>query len=154
LDFISQYLAIIDICGQWSEIGRRSRWQQEQRWREVYAARLHASTGKWRWGQLEWHVFSFHHAPALEGTSAVEGYLQTLASELIVIPEQHSHPTLPAIHLSADRLPQFQDSGFDVMVWPPDLGWTMAFTHEEGSCGPYFARREWMAKHPDWKPSA
>jgi hypothetical protein len=32
----------------------------------------------------------------------------------------------------------------DYYVFPPNLAWTMAFTHEDGWLGPYFAR------HPDF----
>lgn len=34
----------------------------------------------------------------------------------------------------------------DCVVFPPNMAWTMAFTHEDGWIGPIFAR------HPQWEP--
>ena len=36
----------------------------------------------------------------------------------------------------------------DAYVFPPDLAWTMVFTHEDGWLGPYFSRATWVDKPP------
>ena len=92
---------------------------------------------------IEWHVFSFGHARALEGEKAAVAY-DSLESPLafIVCPEDGD---APAFRVTGGTLPQLRATGMDVYVWPEDLTWTMAFTHEDGYCGPYFSRREWMA---------
>lgn len=139
------YLEVLDACGgNRDELGVRDRWALAQRWREVYAARLHAATGKWQWGGFDWHVFSWEHAPAYSGRKAVACYREQAASPFLVLPhEARGSEALPAFRLSEARLPLFEGLWLDVMVWPEDLSWTTAFTHEE-DCGPYFSRREWL----------
>jgi hypothetical protein len=150
MESLTRYLAVLEDCGgERTELTKRIRWDREQQWRHVYAARLHAATGKWKWQDYDWHVFSYQHAKALSGAKAVAEYLRLEAPVLIVIPGEHSYPRLPAFQLSATILPDFQGSGLDVLVWPEGLNWTMAFTHEEGWCGPYFSRREWMLPDAD-----
>jgi hypothetical protein len=147
---LKRYLSILGTCsGEPIELERRGRWDRERQWRHVYAARLHATTGRWRWREYDWHVFSYQHARALSGAKAVPEYLRHAAPVLIIIPEESSSPDLPAIRLSGARLPRFEGAGLDVLVWPEDLTWTMAFTHEEGCFGPYFSRREWAVPDAD-----
>jgi Domain of unknown function (DUF4275) len=145
MNSLTRYLAILEAGdGERIELGQQSRWDWERRWRHAFASRLYAATGKWVWHQYDWHVFSYQYARALSGDEAIAEYLGLAAPVLIVIPEQHSFPALPAFRLTDAKLPQFLGSGLDVLVWPEDLSWTMAFTHEEGWCGPFFSRREWV----------
>jgi hypothetical protein len=55
---------------------------------------------------------------------------------------------LPAFEIVRRSLPDFENSGQDIYVWPNGLDWTMAFTHEDGWLGPYFSRREWISIPP------
>lgn len=106
-------------------------------WRRVFATKLHAATGRWKHGPFEWHVFSFGHADTLCGDEAVAAYQSECPEVVVVCPESDR---LEAVRLHGGRLPTFR--GDDVYVWPPDLAWTMAFTHEESlGLGPYFSRR-------------
>jgi hypothetical protein len=82
----------------------------------------------------------------LAGEAAIAEYVRLEASPFLVIPEEVGPPPLPAFRISSGELPRFQDSGLDVLVWPEDLSWTMAFTHEEGWLGPYYCRREWIGR--------
>ncbi len=120
-------------------IDRKVRWMLVQEWRQVYAIGLHAARGRWKRGQYEWHVFSFRHCPALSGKKATAAYLEQHSTELIVCPETER---LNAIRLKGTGLPDFRALGEDIYVWPVDVAWTMAFTHEFG-LGPYFSRLEW-----------
>lgn len=150
---LTRYLTIIEACGgEFTELSNRNRWDREQQWRHTYAARLHAAKGKWKWQEYDWHVFSYQHTPSICGDKAVATYARLEAPLLIVIPEAHSFPSLPALQLSTASLPQLQGAGLDVLVWPDDLNWTMAFTHEASSCGPYFSRREWAVPDADGTP--
>jgi len=140
-----------------------------QGWREVYAAGLHAATGQWRLGGFDWHVFSFKHARALNGLRALSAYKAEQPKSLIVCPalvgrriprltndrvegepsggqrSLGSSNAMPAVRLEHARLPVFAGRGADLLVAPPDLAWTMAFTHEESlDIGPYFSRRDWI----------
>jgi hypothetical protein len=55
------------------------------------------------------------------------------------------HPGASVLRLVNGALPDFRPLCDDVYVWPDDLAWTMAFTHEEASgLGPYYCRREWV----------
>lgn len=112
-----------------------------QRWREVYAVRLHVATGDWTRCGYDWHSFSDGCTPAQRGIVGWMTYeRETVPARVIVCP----HERLPAIEIvGAARLPDFRAHGLDLMVWPDGLAWTMAFTHQDGRGGPYFCRREW-----------
>jgi hypothetical protein len=128
--------------GQRDVIPIRRRHALLQEWRHVYAASLHAATGKWTWRGWDWHVFSFGHARSIDGEKALFTYASLKPPlRLIVCPQ---HDRLPAFEIIGGLLPDFNNSGDEIYVWPEGLEWTMAFTHEDGNCGPYFSRREWM----------
>jgi len=80
-----------------------------------------------------WHIFSADRYPHVSGKEALAQYRQQQAPEYIV--------------LSNDRKFAFASGARPEQVWlsdccvfPPNLAWTMAFTHEDGWLGPYFAR--------------
>jgi hypothetical protein len=128
--------------GRREPIPIQRRWQLLQQWREVYAAQLHAVTGKWTWKGYDWHVFSFRHAQAIDGLKASLTYASLPPPKrCIVCPHDER---LPAVVIGGGSLPDFGDTGQDITVWPHNLAWTMAFTHETGWFGPYFSRREWI----------
>lgn len=83
-----------------------------------------------------WHVFSGGRYPSTEGEAALNYYRAQVGTEFIVLSNDRKTAFL------TDRLPE-SASLFDYYVFPPNLAWTMAFTHESGWLGPYFAR------HPD-----
>jgi Domain of unknown function (DUF4275) len=137
------YQAVLDRCGGLHQpLANPDRWAVIQAWREVYAAGLHAATGRWKRGQFEWHVFSFGHTRALNGERSALAYTAERPGVLIVCPESVN---VPAVRLVNGALPDFRLLCDDVYVWPEDLTWTMAFTHEESwGFGPYYCRREWV----------
>ncbi|MGV3659811.1 MAG: DUF4275 family protein [Prosthecobacter sp.] len=82
-----------------------------------------------------WHIFSGGRYPSLEGEQARVEYLSQICCEFVVLSNGRDAAFL------TDTRPE--DRPFsDFYVFPPNLAWTMAFTHEEGWLGPYFA------KHP------
>jgi hypothetical protein len=136
------YRDTLDRCGGRLEIiERRERWRLLQRWRECYAAGLHFAKGKWKLGGYEWHVFSFGYAPALRGRRAVAAYRAQPAGAFVVCPELESM-LMPAVRITGGALPDLAAVYEDMYVWPEDLSWSMAFTHE--GLGPYFSRAEWV----------
>ena len=142
------YLQLLADCGgHYTVVPRQECSALLQSWREVYAAGMFAATGRWSMGGLEWHVFSFEHAKALCGEPALAAYREELPEEVILFPQTSRE--LPVVRLSAERLPELRALSarcLDVLVWPEDRSWTMAFTHEESlGLGPYFSRREWLA---------
>jgi len=85
-----------------------------------------------------WHIFSSGRYPSEEKGHALAQYQQQLATEYIVLSNDGKTA------LTTDLRPNKADL-FDYYVFPRNLAWTMAFTHEDGWLGPYFA------KHLDYK---
>ena len=144
----SDYLEIITAGGGWQQtLEWRVRHELMQEWRQVYAAALHAATGKWAQPDYEWHVFSFGYARALDGEKAAAAY-ESLERPpaFIVCPEEDDDG--PAFRVTGGKLPNLRATGMDVYRWPEDLAWTMAYTHEDGYFGPYFSRRVWLGGQP------
>src|SRR5437660_1294876 len=131
--------------GQVVPLAEAERWALLQEWRRVFAVWLHAATGRWK-QQFEWDVFCGEYARALNAEKAAAAYAAEHPAAVIVCPESG---VLPAVRLQGGELPSFRVEADDVYVWPPDLSWTMAFTHEEDlGLGPYFSRQEWVASGP------
>lgn len=84
-----------------------------------------------------WHVFSAGIYPSVAGMEALECYRQQIGMELVVLSNDRK------LAFVTDLLPQ-SSSLADFYVFPQNFAWTMAFTHEDGYLGPYFAR------HPDF----
>lgn len=84
-----------------------------------------------------WHVFSGNRFPSVSGQDALLHYRQQVSDSFIALGNDCK------LAFVTDLLPQ-QSSLADYYVFPKNFAWTMAFTHEEGWCGPYFAR------HPDY----
>lgn len=105
----------------------------EERWRAVYASNGTAPA----LGQYLWHTFSYAAYPSVSGNDAEQLYTEHRDEEVIVL----SNDRKTALRVTA---PPVSDWVIDFYVFPSDLTWTMAFTHEDGWLGPYFA------KHPDY----
>lgn len=80
-----------------------------------------------------WHIFSFERYPSLAGVEAQSEYEKHLAAEYIVLSNDRD------MAFYTDQRPSFC-SLRDYLVFPANLAWTMAITHEDGWLGPYFAR--------------
>ena len=141
----ADYLAEVERCGgARSALSRKERGAALQAWRAVYAAAYYAATGKWRKGPFDWHVFSFGYTRAVHGPRAVAVYEAQPVVPFLVVPEDGRWP---AFRCDGAGWPDFGPPGLDVYVWPADLSWTMAFTHEAGiDIGPYFCWREWAGQ--------
>ncbi len=80
-----------------------------------------------------WHIFSGGRYQSLSGTAAREEYVKQSAAAYIVLGNDRKTA------FTTEKLPS-ACSLSDYYVFPPNLAWTMAFTHEDGWLGPYFAR--------------
>ena len=101
----------------------------QRRWMEVYGK-------NWRGlntGAFMWHLFSGGGYPAQERQDAQRAYDEHQADQYVVL----SNDGLSA--LLTDLRPT-NLTWKDVYVFPKNLAWTMAFTHEVGWLGPYFAK--------------
>jgi hypothetical protein len=79
-----------------------------------------------------WHIFSAGRHPCLSGTAAQQQYQQQQGKAFLVLANDRQHALLTDLRPETCRYT-------DYYVFPPNLTWTMAFTHEEGWLGPYFA---------------
>jgi hypothetical protein len=126
------------------ELAQHERWSWQQRWRETYAQTVKIRTGKWVYSGYDWHAFSWKFTVARQGADAVALYLAERDRSLIVVPE--------SIRLAAFRLERASPIDFtacmeDIEIFPPDLKWTVAFTHEQPDIGPFFCRAQWCHGH-------
>lgn len=81
----------------------------------------------------KWHLFSGGVYESEEGDRAIETYNSHIAEEYLVIDNDES------VVFVTDHRPDKVELS-DYYVCPRNMAWTMAFTHEDGWLGPYFAR--------------
>ena len=99
-----------------------------QRWIDTFCKNRKGISIK----NYKWHIFSTEAYPSVSGSSAEEAYLSQQAPEFIVLSEHHESAMITS------ELP-IECSSSDYYVFPKNLAWTMAPTHENGWLGPYFA---------------
>ncbi|MGI4856590.1 MAG: DUF4275 family protein [Janthinobacterium lividum] len=90
-----------------------------------------------------WHIFSNDRYPSVCAEPAYEQYERHAAPEYIVLSNDRHQAV--AVDRRPDVPPFTTFNGWtDFYVFPINLAWTLARTHEETWLGPYFAR------HPDY----
>ena len=100
-------------------------------WLEVFAEHRRGANTK----AYLWHTFSANCYPSVMGKEALTQYEQQIASEYIVLSNDRD------MAFVTDQRPTKSHLS-DWYVFPVNFAWTMAFTHEDGWLGPYFARHE------------
>jgi Domain of unknown function (DUF4275) len=105
----------------------------EKDWMGVYCKNKQGCNTK----AFKWHIFSAGRYPSVGGGKAIEAYTNELAAEFVVLPNDRFNAIL------TNEKPG-KCSLSDYYVFPKNMAWVMAFTHEAGWLGPYFAR------HPDY----
>ncbi len=100
-----------------------------ERWLAAFAANGFGTGSR----DYLWHVFSFEATPALSKAKAQEQYELESSAEYVVLSDDRD------VAFVTDRRPT-ASSLSDWFVFPPNMAWTIAFTHEDGLLGPYFAR--------------
>ena len=138
-----EYATIMDQTGsKLEELATKERWRAMQQWREVFAAPCHAVTGKWKYGDYDWHAFTWGRTKCVNRHHAMRLYEQQVAERYYVMPEDEFYPAYLCV---GGSLPKLRSLVEDIHVWPADLSWTMAFTHEmDSELGPFFCMREWI----------
>lgn len=119
----------------------------QQRWRESFATRVKAATGTWIYNGFDWHAFSYEFVYCRRGDKAIAEYQACRAPRFCVLPHLDDEP---GYWCESEQLPALH--GRDAYVCDPDFTWTMAFTHEEDWCGPYFTTRDWAEGREPNKP--
>lgn len=97
-------------------------------WLAVFGKNQHGANTK----AYLWHLFSGAYYPSVSGPDAVGQYQKQTGVEFVVLSNDRK------VAFVTD-LPPESSSLSDYYVFPPNLAWTMAFTHEDGWLGPYFA---------------
>ena len=98
-------------------------------WIDVYAKNAEGANIE----AFLWHAFSSGAFPSVCRREAELRYAEQVASEIVVL----SNDRVSA--LLTDSLPT-QCSVSDYLVFLKNLAWSMAFTHEDGWLGPFFAK--------------
>ena len=129
------------VVEQWLSREDADAWRD--RWRRVYAAPTKRATGRWANGGYDWHGFSYEYAASISLERAKAAYGDLEPGRFIVLPDGASKREVFGV-VGLGVLPMLSYS--DNLVFPPDLAWTMAFTHEDDWLGPYFSRREWIVE--------
>ncbi len=100
----------------------------EKRWMKTFCKNKQGYNTK----DFKWHIFSGGGFPSVEGDEARTAYQSHTASEYVVMANDDELAILTNIRPESCNLS-------DYYVFPVNMAWTMAFTHEEGWLGPYFA---------------
>ena len=111
------------------------------RWRRIYARATKQKTGRWVNGGYDWHSFSFEHTKSVDLEAAKEHYRERRDTRLILLPDGHGSGRAEGLIVEG---PPPDLGRTDYLVFPPNLDWTMAFTHEDGWLGPYYSCRDWV----------
>lgn len=98
-------------------------------WIDVYAKNAEGANIE----AFLWHTFSFGVFPSVCKREAEIRYAEQVASEIVVLSNDRRSALL------TDSLPT-ECNVSDYLVFPRNLAWSMAFTHEDGWLGPYFAK--------------
>jgi hypothetical protein len=80
-----------------------------------------------------WHGLSSQAYPSLSLLEASSQYELQVAPSFVVLSNDRDQA------VETDQRPT-SCSESDFLVFPPNMAWTMAFTHEDGWLGPYFAK--------------
>ncbi len=105
-----------------------------QDWLSIYAKQRTGCRIK----DYKWHLFSGGYYESIEGGEALAEYSSQISEKYLVIDNNES------IVFTTDKKPDAVGLS-DYYVCPQNMAWTMAFTHEDGWLGPYFAR------HPNYQ---
>ena len=124
-----------------AEISRQEKQQLQLQWRAVFAFTLNVQRARRTSSSRDWHIFSTKQAVCREHAMAQTLYQRIKSADFFIIPEAEE---LPGLRCTAAALPDLSALALDLYVFPPDLAWTMVFTHEPAWHGPYFAQREWQ----------
>jgi len=139
--------------GRPAEYKRENHQQIVEKWRKTFALKLNSSTGEWRIGGYDWHVFTYGYASALAGKRAIDSYARKTSHDGYVFTHTVEEPLccfsrhLPSYAAIEHVLELFPDKA-DIYVVGRDFQWTFVVTHET-SCGvgPFFCEASSM-KHP------
>lgn len=89
-----------------------------------------------------WLVFE-RACPALRRDKALRAYHALVPETAIVLNHRANNRKVSVEGFRVEAPRPFDASGWDLLVFPPSLEWTVAFTHEQGF-GPYYSEACWF----------
>ena len=111
-------------------------WEWQQTWRERFSKELFSDTGKWMLRGLDWHVLNSNYHEAFTKEHALERYGGVGPGPFLVVSGSR-HKGFG--FLCQGHPPAISVGGFDLLIFPCSLSWTMALTHSP-NYGPFFVR--------------
>jgi hypothetical protein len=117
-----------------SRLGRAEVEPLVEAWLKVFGRQSAPGMSKYMW-----HVFSAATYPSLALQAALDAYATCESSEYVVLSNERDQAVI------TDQKPT-SCSLSDYYVFPINLAWTIAVTHEDGWLGPYFAKHPEFAK--------
>jgi len=116
--------------------------QVMNQWESVYCPLSKKEKEKIYFNDYKWHVFSNDAYASITGEKALEEYNKQIARLFYVIPEVTVWPN--EVAFICNKLPpsNLMAKSKDFYVFPKNLAWSMAFTHEHGWLGPYFSKHK------------
>lgn len=93
------------------------------------------------YGNHLWHLFTWGEVPCLQGDTARKVFDELQYEEAIRFYDGYaSHIEKVSLIGKVSAKAVDKDRGSDVYIVAKDFSWTYVRTHEDGWCGPYFAR--------------
>ena len=100
----------------------------EKQWMKIFCKNKQGFNTK----AFKWHIFSGNGFPSIEADLARKEYKSKNETNYVVMGNDNELAILTSKKPVSCNLT-------DYYVFPVNMAWTMAFTHEEGWLGPYFA---------------
>lgn len=109
-------------------------WRLLQAWRAAFVPEVEAATGNQVYLGYEWHAYSYEFTRAVEGARAFAEYEARACTDYLVL---SAWTSATFGFRCIGHLPDLRGKRWDLIVFPPELTWSMVFSHED-RCGPYF----------------
>jgi len=121
-----------------TELSQQDAISVDQKWLAAFANRVKKKHHVFVYGGYRWHGFSYRIQPCMEGSQALEEYLNQGQSSFYIFNEELTFCVL----CQSQAYPDLSELHEDLYITHHNMKWTMAFTHEQPYCGPYFALRD------------
>jgi len=118
-----------------TELDASERRRVNSRWLRTFARGVMEQYGGFVYRGFRWHGFSYGVEPCVEGAAALAEYQRQPPAPFYVFDERLTF----CARCSAPAYPDLTSLRADLYVAHEDMGWTMAFTHEQPAIGPFFA---------------
>lgn len=124
----------------------QDRFDVQRRWLSVFAQGVKAVKGVWVYNGYMWHGFSFDLVSALAGPKALTAYLACYSTDAYAFDEDLDE----MYRFRPDAVfPDLTELDNDFYVCHHNMEWTMAFTHEQPTIGPFYAEAAQQADTAD-----